>query len=247
MMNQVTFPSADNQAELEGVWYLPTRRATNGAVIMSHGGMNNKDVPPLPALCEGAAQLGLTAVRFDFRYVHGFARSEEGSQDVDDLLGAYNFLQSFGKEIKPKRYYLIGKSLGGYRSPLATCSDGPLAGAINGVAVLGMALHDETYTEFRDTSFFEKLTCPALFVVGERDPLGSPEELRPLLERAPVPTRLEVIAQAGHSYQYIGVEGEAALSPEEAASRHAAHLQRVVDITLEWLEEQDKIREDLRK
>jgi predicted alpha/beta-hydrolase family hydrolase len=242
-VNLITFPSADGQAILEAAWHLPTRRATNGAVIVAHGANNDKDYPLFPALCDGAAALGLTAVRFDFRFRHG----GEKAKVIDDLLGAYNFLDGFGKEIKPKRYYLIGKSLGGRAALMAISKGGPLAGEINGVAVLGLPLHSPGTEQLYDQTFLEQLTCPVLFVVGERDPLGTPEELRPLLERVPVSTQLEVIEKAGHSYEYIPAEGETPLSPEEAEAFHSAQLQKVVDITIKWLEEQDKIREDLRK
>ena len=245
--NHVTFPSADGKATLEGSWYLPTRRATNGALIVMHGANNNRQWGVLPTVCEGAAALGLTALSFDFRFHHSGRGPEDASQEIDDLLGAYHFLQSFGKEIKPKRYYLAGKSLGAYTALLATREGGPLAGEINGVAVLGIALHDQDYTEFRDTAFLEKLTCPALFVIGERDPLGKPSEFQALLEKVKVPTRLEIIEKAGHSYDYVPLEGETPLSPEEMEAKRAANLQRVADITLEWLEQQDSIRQDLRK
>lgn len=246
-VNHVTFPSADGKATLEGSWYLPARRATNGAAIVMHGANNNREWGVLPKLCEGAAALGLTALSFDFRFHQSARGPEDASQEIDDLLGAYHFLQSFGKEIKPKRYYLIGKSLGAYTALLATRQGGPLTGQINGVAALGVALHDQDYTEFRDLTFVESLTCPTLFVIGERDPLGTPEEYRTLLGKTQHPVRLEIIERAGHSYNPVQLAGEAPLTPEEAAAQEAAHFQKVTDITLEWLEQQDSIREDLRK
>jgi len=197
-------------------------------------------------LCEGAAALGLTALRLRFRYSEA-AASEDGSQELDDLVGAYNFLQSFGKEIKPKRYYVIGKSLGGHRALLATSQSGPLAGVIMGVAALGLPLHHRKYREFEDTAYLQNLTCPVLIVNGEYDQLAPTQELSLLLANLPVPARLEIIEKAEHNFDYVPGEAETPLTAEEETARHAANLQQVVEITLAWLEEQDKIRENLRK
>ena len=136
----VTFASGDGTAELHGLWHLPAQRATNGALLVLHGSSYTKEAELNQWLAEGAAQLGLTALRFDFRYVRHNQKSQADlATELDDLVGAYNFLQSFGKEIKPKRLYLVGEFLGAMVATKA--ASGPLGEAVKGVAALGLPLH----------------------------------------------------------------------------------------------------------
>lgn len=237
--NEVTFISGDGTTELTATWHPPTSRATNGAVIVLHGVLSDKDHEPGVSLCEGAAQLGLTALRFNFRSVaagdwDGFDPSTQG---VEDLLGAYNFLQSFGKEIKPKRLYLIGASLGGMVA-LNFAQYPAYAGAVKGVAVLGLVLYDIS----RQICLYEPglpgMQSPLLVVQGERDPYTSPAELKEFTATLPFSNRVEIIQGAGHGYGPVSLKG---------AAQTSRNLQKVVEVTLNWLAEQDADREDLRK
>lgn len=241
----VTFASGDGTAELQGLWHLPARRATNGALLVLHGSSYTKEAELNQWLCEGAAQLGLTALRFDFRYVQPTQKPQSDlATKMDDLIGAYNFLQSFGKEIKPKRLYLVGKSLGAMVAMQA--ASGRLAGAVNGVAALGLPLHT-TDDNWFDYTALQKLACPVLCVVGARDDFGNPQELQLLFDSLSVPKELQVIAQAGHSYEPVIDADEPYLDPVAYKERQRHNQRRVADIVLEWLERQDAIRENLRK
>ncbi len=242
----VTFASGDGTAELQGLWHLPARRATNGALLVLHGGNYTKEAALNRWLGEGAAQLGLTALRFDFRYVQNNQKPHADlTTELDDLVGAYNFLQSFGKEIKPKRLYLVGKSLGAMVGMKA--ASGPLANAVNGVAALGLPLHTADSNNWFDYTALQKLTCPVLFVMGARDNFGNPQELQPLFASLSVPKELEVIDYAGHSYEPIIAAAEPELDPVAKMEQQGRNQRHAADIVLEWLERQDAIRENLRK
>ncbi|HEX2910474.1 MAG TPA: alpha/beta family hydrolase [Chloroflexia bacterium] len=244
--NNVTFPSADGQAELEAVWHLPARRATNGAVIVLHGTSYNKDSEPSTSLCEGAARLGLTALRFDFRYVHNGEREKFNpvTHGLSDLLGAYNFLQSFGKEIKPRRLYLIGKSLGGLVA-LGMATNPEYAAQVNGVGVLGLVMHNTDGSQWFLPEGLPELKAPLFVAQGSRDPYGSPEELRRFLEKLEVPASAKIIEGGGHSYEYLPSGGKA-LAPEQAELQSKTNMAQAVNLTLDWLEKLDATRPDLR-
>lgn len=246
-VNAVTFPSADGTTQLQGLWHPPTQRATNGALIVLHGSSYAKEADLNRWICEGAAQIGLTALRFDFRYVQAKqSPSQDLSSELDDLMGAFNFLDSFGKEIKPKRLYLVGKSLGAIVAMKATAG-GPLAEKANGVAALGLPLHTPDKQTWFDYSALAKLVCPALFVIGDRDDLGDPIELQPLYQSLNVPKELVVIPGVGHSYEPIVLPSEPTLDQVSFEAQTHQNQQKVAEIVIKWLGEQDKIREDLRK
>lgn len=246
-VNAVTFPSADGTAQLQGLWHLPTQRATNGALIVLHGNSYTKESDLNRWICEGAAEIGLTALRFDFRYIQAKqSPSKDLSSELDDLIGAYNFLESFGKEIKPKRLYIVGKSLGAIVTMKATAG-GPLSEKINGVAALGLPLHTPDRQTWFDYSALSKLLCPVLFVIGDRDALGDPLELQPLYQSLNVPKELVAIPGAGHSYEPIALPNTPALDQAQVEAQTSQNQQKVAEIVVNWLSEQDKIREELRK
>jgi predicted alpha/beta-hydrolase family hydrolase len=207
-----------------------------------HGSRATKEAPLNQWLCEGAAQLGLTALRFDFRYVHSQnAFQPDMASCLDDLAGAYNFLQSFGKEIKPKRLYLLGKSLGAMVAMQAS-TRGLLAGVSTGIAALGLPLHDVAKQQYYDYSELPKLNCPALFVIGELDSFGTPAELKPLLSTLNVPFELVTIPQVGHSYEPLAET----LSQVDRNEQQSHNQQQVVALVLKWLAQQEADRPSLR-
>ncbi len=245
MQNQITFLAGDGKTELQGIWHPPTSQATNGAVIVLHGRAYSKDLQPTTGLCEGAAALGLTALRFDFRYV-STGKSEDfdpTTDGLDDLIGAYNFLQSFGKEIKPKRIYLIGKSLGGLVA-LKMATHPTYAASVSGVGVLGLVLFsDETHQNRFVPEGLPALQSPLLVVQGEDDPYGNEKELKEFIAGLNVPGQLAIIPASGHSYQTL----DPALDETEKRTISDLNLEKVVKLSLDWLEKQEASREDLRK
>ena len=237
MQNAVTFLSADGQAVLEGIWHPPTGRATNGALIVLPGKGSNKESELSVRLCQGAAALGLTALRFDFRYVQAGDEFESPREGLSDLLGAYNFLQSFGKEIKPKRLYLIGQSLGG-RVALDLAMQLAYAPQITGVGVLGLALHSQDRQQHFVEAEWSGLQARLLVVQGDHDPYADPAEVRTLLAGLAGPTELEIIENASHSYDPVG---------PTISMTADQNLEKVVKLSLAWLERQEADRPNLRK
>ena len=249
MQNEVTFSAAEDQVELQGVWHAPTAQATDAAVIVLHGRAFNKDSQPSIGLCEGAAALGLTALRFDFRYVQtkttrGFDPTVQG---VRDLMGAIQFLETFGKEIKPKRLYLLGKSMGGLVS-LAVATRKEYADSITGLATLGLVLHsdDGDQNQYLPNGL-PGLRASMLVVQGEYDPYGSPADLKRYFKTLTVKHELQVIPGAGHSYGPIDLSDQAAGHDHNKGPQAEANMQKVIDLTLDWLKRQEAGREDLRK
>ncbi len=240
----LTFPSGTGEAEIQAVWHTPTSRATNGAVIVLPGGGYTKDHWLNVELCVGAAALGLTALRMDFRYKTTGDRANFNPriQGLDDVMGAYNFLQNFGREIKPKRLYLIGKSLGGVVALSFAISE-KYASAVSGLAVFGMVLHGAENPERFWPEGLPGIKSPLLVVQGQYDQYANPEELQEFCNSLPIPSQIEIINGVGHSYEPVPALDNA----EAHADSQRQNMGRVVHITLDWLEKQDSIREELRK
>jgi predicted alpha/beta-hydrolase family hydrolase len=240
----LTFPSGTGEAEIQAVWHPPTSRATNGAVIVLPGGGYTKDHWLNVDLCVGAAALGLTAVRLDFRYKTTGDRANFNPQiqGLDDVVGAYNFLQNFGREIKPKRLYLIGKSLGGVAA-LSFALSANYSYAVSGLGILGMVLHGAESSDRYWPEGLSDLKSRLLIVQGQHDQYASPDELQEFCNNLPIPSQIEIIKETGHSYEPIPPLDDA----QALAESQRQNVGRVVQITLDWLEKQDSIREELRK
>lgn len=245
--NEVTFLSGDGRTSLRGVWHLPTTTATNGAIIVLHGSSNTKDSQLCVEMCRRAAAIGLTALRFDFRFVPDgdptqFDPYKEG---LEDLIGAYNFIASFGKEMKPKRIYLAGKSLGGLVA-LGMAQNARYRDTIRGVIVFGLPVHAPGQNRSMLPPDAADIDCNVLVVQGERDPYGSLDEISEYLLEASIPSEIVTIEDAGHSYEPVGRPGEPKLAPDEKEERRRENTETALAEALDWLGKTDSDRDNFR-
>ncbi len=245
--NEVTFLSGDGRTVLQGVWHLPTAEATNGALIVLHGSSNTKESQLSVEMCQRAAGIGLTALRFDFRFVPDgdAAKFNPYQEGLEDLLGAYNFIASFGKEMKPKRIYLAGKSLGGLVA-LAMAQKPEYRAKINGVIIFGLPVHQPGRKRSLLPPDKGELDCYVLILQGERDPYGSLDEVRDYCVEASIPSMIVTIEKAGHSFEPVTLPGEALLEPHEAEERHQVNIYEALLEAMDWLEEEDSDRDNFR-
>ena len=76
------------------------------------------------------------------------------------------------------------------------------AGAdVAGLVLLGYPLHPPGQPEKLRTRHLPAIKVPMLFVQGSRDAFGTPDELRPVLERLTAPVDLCVVEGGDHSYK----------------------------------------------
>lgn len=246
--NNVTFLSGDGQTELQGVWHLPSVQATNGALIVLHGGSHTKDSPLSVEMCQRAANIGLTTLRFDFRYVQsgGPANFNPYTEGLEDLIGAYNFIQSFGKEMKPRRIYLAGKSLGGLVA-LFMAQKPAYRNSVRGVIVFGFALHQPGQTKtLLPPPGLTAPDCDVLVIQGELDPYGNLDEISEYCLEAAIPVDIFSIEGAGHSYEPIQRPGQPDLTPAEQEKAQQENLETALTQATDWLKAADADRDNFR-
>lgn len=75
---------------------------------------------------------------------------------------------------------------------------------VNGLLLLSYPLHAPGKPEQLRTQHFPKLTMPALFVQGTRDPFGSIEEMTAALKLIPGRTVLVPVEGEGHDLGFKG-------------------------------------------
>jgi len=84
-------------------------------------------------------------------------------------------------------------------------SDG--AETADGLLLLSYPLHPPGKSDRLRTEHLPRLTLPALFVHGTRDPFGSIQEIEAALKLIPAKTSLLVVEGVGHDLGFKGKQG----------------------------------------
>ncbi len=159
-------------------------------------------------------RLGLTLFIFDYR---GYGRSEGTTTEQGtyaDMRGALDWLKNRGWN--PAQMIYFGRSLGAAVA-LQLALEEPPAGlvmesAFTSIPRMGRRHYPILYallgwwalnTRYDNLSKIHGLSCPLLLFQGERDRIVPPRMARQLLERAPEPKHLHLIAEAGHNNTHL--------------------------------------------
>ena len=155
------------------------RRSASHAVLLAPGAGADRDHHTLVALERGLAPVPVGRMDFPYRKagrkapdrapVAVAAVVEEAAKAVADAA------------IDPSRLVLGGRSFGGRMCSMAVAEGLPAAGLV----LLSYPLHPPGKPEKLRVEHFGSLDVPCLFVSGEKDPFGSPDELRAAAEAIP--------------------------------------------------------------
>ncbi len=102
-----------------------------------------------------------------------------------------------GRKLAAKPLVLGGKSLGGRIASHVAAADTDIA---DGLVFLGHQLHPPGSPQQLRSAPLERIRLPILFVQGTRDPFGTPEELRPILDTLDPRASLYVVPDRNHSF-----------------------------------------------
>jgi hypothetical protein len=170
-------------------------KATGAGLAITHGAGANCEAPLLAAVAETFAACGITVLRFNLAFRRkrrlGPPHPSSAAADRESIRAAIAALQV---EVAGP-IYAGGHSYGGRQVTMLAAEAPDLAA---GLLLFSYPLHPPNKPTDLRTAHFPSLRTPALFVHGDADPFGSPEELRAALELIPSSTRLMLIARAGH-------------------------------------------------
>ncbi|HSE50161.1 MAG TPA: alpha/beta family hydrolase [Terriglobales bacterium] len=173
-------------------------KAGGDAVVLTHGAGGNCNAPLLVALCEAFAQHGFVALRCDLPYRQARPSGPPRGSDKEDRAGLRRAVEVVRKEVRG-RVFLGGISYGGRQATMLVAEEPQLA---DGLLVLSYPLHPPGKPEQLRTKHLPHLRVPALFVSGDKDPFGSPEELAAAVKLVPGTPRLMIVEGAGHDLGY---------------------------------------------
>ncbi len=165
--------------------------ADGGArLILAHGAGADQRHPFMVRHAEALAARGVEVVTFNFLYTEAGRGVPDRPRSLEACWRAV--IDSFRDG---RRLFIGGKSMGGrIASQVAAAGvDG-----VRGLVFLGYPLHPPKKPEQLRDAHLPQIKQPMLFVQGERDPFGTPDELRPILARLPT-AELYVVAGGDHS------------------------------------------------
>ncbi|HUO48182.1 MAG TPA: alpha/beta family hydrolase [Acidimicrobiales bacterium] len=167
------------------------RRGRPGALLLAPGAGADRDHRTLVAVAEALAPL--PSERMDFPARKAGRRGPDRAPVAVAAVRAEAEALVEAAGIDPARLVLGGRSFGGRMCSMAVAEGLPAAGLV----LLSYPLHPPGRSEQLRVDHFPALDVPCLFVSGERDPFGSPEELRAETKAIPGPVSL-VFVPGGH-------------------------------------------------
>jgi predicted alpha/beta-hydrolase family hydrolase len=166
-------------------------RPTPGALLLAPGAGADRDHHTLVAIEEELAPFPVG--RFDFPYRRAGKKGADKApvavacvrEEVAALVGVTH--------VRPDRLALGGRSYGGRMCSMAVAEGLPAAGLV----LLSYPLHPPGKPDRLRTEHFGMLDVPCLFVSGDRDAFGSPDELETATRAIPGPVT-HVWLRGGH-------------------------------------------------
>jgi predicted alpha/beta-hydrolase family hydrolase len=173
-------------------------RAAGGedGIVLTHGAGSDARAPLLSALACAFATAGVTVLRCDLPFRQARPSGPPSRAGAErDRQGLAAALAALG-ECGVRRRFVGGHSYGGRQASMLLADAPALA---QGLLLLSYPLHAPATPDRLRTAHLPALRVPTLFVHGDRDPFGTPDELEAARERIPAPTALVVLPRSAHA------------------------------------------------
>jgi predicted alpha/beta-hydrolase family hydrolase len=150
---------------------MSARRRRPGALLLTPGAGSDRTHSALVAIEHAVAPLPVARVDFPYRRAGRRAPDRAPVLVACVVDEAAALVSSAG--VAPEQLVLGGRSMGGRMCSMAVAEGLPAAGLV----LVSYPLHPPGKPERLRTDHFPSLDVPCLFVSGDRDPFGSPDEL----------------------------------------------------------------------
>jgi len=164
-------------------------------LILAHGAGAGQTHPFLVRHATALAAQGVEIVTFDFLYMHARRRVPDRMPVLEEC---YRAVIDAVRARGTPRLAIGGKSMGGRVASMIAAADPTTC---DGLVFLGYPLHPPGKPLALRAAHLWRVRAPMLFVQGERDAFGTPEELAPIVAELP---RAKLVAVAGGDHS-LGV------------------------------------------
>lgn len=166
-------------------------------VVLAHGAGAGQLSPFMVRFATGLASRGLDVLTFNFLYTEQRRRVPDRADKLEACYRAAIAAARGAPGLGGNATYIGGKSMGGRIASHVAAGEG--AESLSGLIFLGYPLHPPGKPDQLRAAHLAKIRAPMLFVQGARDPFGTPDELRPILDRLQAPVTLHVVENGDHS------------------------------------------------
>jgi len=222
MPTQLRVELSSNQS-VTALLYAAGRQDRAGiTLILGHGAGAGQTSNFMVEFADALAARGIDIVTFNFLYTERGRRLPDPTGRLERcyrevIEAVLNLL-----ELKENRLAIGGKSMGGrIASQVAAADAGPVAGLV----FLGYPLHPPGRPDRLRAEHLSRIKAPMLFVQGSRDAFGTPDELRPIIDRLPARADLHVVEGGDHSFKV----------PRKAGLRQDEVYRQIQDFIASWL------------
>lgn len=195
MTTQVELDAGGGQ-RVSGILYPAEKAARRGTtLLLAHGAGADQRHRFMVAFARGLASRGLDCITFNFLYTERRRRAPDPAPMLESCYRSV--IESVRRgPLETNRLAIGGKSMGGRIASQILAGDVP---GVEALVLLGYPLHPPGKPDQLRSKHLSSIRTPMLFLQGDRDSFGTPEELGPILSRNPLAT-LVPIAGADHSF-----------------------------------------------
>ena len=233
----IAIPVGDRQTT--GLVYSadPNRRI-GATLVLAHGAGAGQSSRFMVNFAEALAARGVDVLTFNFLYIEQKRKIPDRPDVLEACYRAVIDAACIHPALAGNEVFIGGKSMGGrIASQLAAAcpersrgAGDETAAAISGLVLLGYPLHPPGRPEQLRVAHLPAIRVPVLVVQGERDPFGSPDELRPHFAKVAGPVVVKVIERGDHS-----------LAPPKGGTRSVDQVHsEIQDAIASWINDRSR-------
>ena len=191
-------------------------------LILGHGAGAGQTSHFMVEFADALAARGIDIFTFNFLYSEQKRRLPDPNSRLEECY--WGVIEAVFKlsQLRENRLTIGGKSMGGrIASQVAAADAGPVAGLV----FLGYPLHPPGRPDRLRAEHLSRIKAPMLFVQGSRDAFGTPDELRPIIDRLAARADLHVVEGGDHSFKV----------PRKLGLRQDEVYRHIQDFIASWL------------
>jgi predicted alpha/beta-hydrolase family hydrolase len=217
----------ENDSVTARLYAAPKKPRLGITLILGHGAGAGQLHPFMSLFASGLAERGIDAMTFNFVYMEQRRGAPDPKAKLEACYQAVIDAALKHKNLKGNRLAIGGKSMGG-RIASQVAAQPESAADIAALVFLGYPLHPPGRPDKLRDAHLPDVKAPMLFIQGERDTFGTPEELRAVFKKHHLKPTLHAAAGGDHSLKVPKSQGV----PQEEI--YAAAMDKIVS----WLQAQ---------
>ena len=224
MPEQTSIAVGDRQTT--GLFYLAdSQRRLSATLVLAHGAGAGQTSRFMVNFAAGFAARGIDVVTFNFLYTEQKRKLPDRPEVLETCYRAVITAARTYPSLVGNKVFIGGKSMGGRIASQLAASGDATAEALSGLVLFGYPLHPPGKPDQLRVAHLPGIRVPILIVQGERDPFGSPDELRPHFAKVAGPVVINVIEGGDHS-----------LAPPKRGARSADQVHgEIQDAVAAWI------------